>query len=294
MDIQYIMAILSGKLTAFFMKAFRRGGTALPGLVAETIDKNVLKKISPHFKRGIILITGTNGKTTTANILANILRQKGWSLLRNSAGSNLKRGIISTILKSINLKGEFKNKIDFGIFECDEAALIEIALSLNPQIILFNNLFRDQLDRYGEVETVRKKWINLIQNLKTDTKIILNADDPGVKSLGDYVQDKKNLFYFGLCSSINQEHLKDNTTYCITDFERCPICGKELVYDERYFSHLGNYFCKNCSFKKPSLDVCVKNIYCIPFFIFYIVRNTFKILAKNKLIKISYSFVFKP
>lgn len=260
MGFKYRVAVLTGKLTAVAMRLFRRGGTALPGLIASTVDKDILRKISPHFNRGTLLVTGTNGKTTVTNIIRNIVDYGGYTWVHNSAGSNLERGVVSAILKSTPLTGKPKTGIDFGIFECDEGALIDVAPQFDRPVLVFNNLFRDQLDRYGEVEAVRQSWIDLIQNLENDPVIILNADDPGVRSLGNYITDKDNVLYFGLCKEYAPTQSKNNASYYATDFVRCPVCGEELAYSAKFFSHLGDYYCQNCGFTRPSLNVCLSNI----------------------------------
>ncbi len=259
MDIKYMAAGLLGKLTAGLMRMLRRGGTALPGLIATAIDSDILKKVAPHFTQAVILVTGTNGKTTIANLLGNIVKTDGSSWLHNHAGSNLERGIVSTLLKSASISGKPKTDIDFGIFECDEGALLDVAPQFDHPILLFNNLFRDQLDRYGEVETVRQNWINLIQTLKNDPTIILNADDPGVRSLGDYIANRGNVLYFGICDGYTPVQAETDALYYASDFVRCPVCGEELVYSTKFFSHLGDYYCQNCGFTRPARDICLNN-----------------------------------
>ncbi|MCL4358517.1 Mur ligase family protein [Patescibacteria group bacterium] len=249
MDIRLITAIAAGKSVKLALTVFQSGGTAAPGLITETIDKNALKKISSGFKQGVILISGTNGKTTTARLLTNALTNQGYTFLANSAGSNLKRGIISVLLEQVNLTGRPRRKIDFGIFECDEMALIEIAKEIKPRLILLTNLFRDQLDRYGEVETIRKKWLELIRSLPNETKVILNADDPGIRSLADYLNEKR-IFFYGIGFNPNRQN-----DSIISDFSRCPNCGASLYYQTEFFSHLGDYVCSKCGLARPKLDL---------------------------------------
>ncbi len=261
MDVNYMAAVLLGKLTAALMRMLQRGGTALPGLIATAIDSDILKKAAPHFTNAVILVTGTNGKTTVANLIGNIVKTAGYSWLHNHAGSNLERGIVSTLLKSVPISGKPGTDIDFGIFECDEGALLNVAPQFDHPILLFNNLFRDQLDRYGEVEAVRQSWINLIRNLKNDPTIILNADDPGIRSLGDHIGNRDNVLYFGICDGYTPGQAETDALYYASDFVRCPVCGEELAYSAKFFSHLGDYRCGNCGFTRPARDICLNDIH---------------------------------
>lgn len=249
MDLKYLLATTTGRLILFFSKGLNKGGTALPGLIAKKLDDNVLTKLIKRPRKATIIITGTNGKTTTSHLITAILRDNGYNLIHNTAGSNLERGIISSLLKN-----KQKFPVDFYVFETDEADFNNVAKKLKPDVVIFNNLFRDQLDRYGEVETVRQRWIETLSSLSSQTRFILNADDPGVSSIAYYIKDRSNIFYFGSCSI----HSKTPPfpKYYAGDFERCPFCNQKLVFTKRSFSHLGDYYCKNCGFKRPKTNLC--------------------------------------
>ena len=149
------LAVLAGKLIFLLTRIFKLGGgSAAPGLYALKIDPNLVTKLSNKVPHNLI-ITGTNGKTTTARLLAQLLRDSGQKVIRNSTGSNLERGIASSLISAVNLGG-CKLKYDIGLWELDEAAFNPVALKLNPKAVVFLNVFRDQLDRYGEVDSTLK------------------------------------------------------------------------------------------------------------------------------------------
>ncbi|MBC7327763.1 Mur ligase family protein [bacterium] len=238
-----IIAIAISKLFTSLLRATGRGGTALPGLLAERIHPSLLAELASRFSQGTILITGTNGKTTTASLVANVLRAKGYKVIHNFTGSNLTRGILGQILEDVDLKGNFS--ADFGVLEVDEATSEKAAQLLKPRIMLVTNLFRDQLDRYGELDKVASiidsslKWVK--------ERVILNGDDPLVASLGSELKIGK--IFFGL----NAPEL--SLSRGVIDLSHCPICDAELSFRTRYYGHLGDYVCPNCHYKRPQLDL---------------------------------------
>ncbi len=248
MDLKCFIAILIGKLVFFINKLFGRSGTALPGLVAQTIDKNILFKLSSALEGKTIIITGTNGKTTISHLLTHILTQSGNKVLHNTAGSNLERGIISLYLNNFSFIS--KKRYDLKVLEIDEAALNSLANKLKPDVIIFSSLFRDQLDRYGEVNTVRDKWQRTINQLPDNVTLILNADDPGIASLG--VKTNKKTIHFGICKKPAQ----NSEPFSPLDFNRCPLCNHPLNFKYHTLSHFGDYSCRHCSFKRPVPQVC--------------------------------------
>ncbi len=171
-----ITAILFGKLIAFFIKLLRLGGgSAAPGLLALRIDPELVKGLSSKIPRNVV-ITGTNGKTTTAKMLNHFAKASGLKVIRNHTGSNLERGIASTLISA-------SNTFDLGIWELDEAAFNSVAPKLNPDLIVFLNVFRDQLDRYGEIDSVVKKWCQTLQKLDPKTSVLVNGDDTNTSKL---------------------------------------------------------------------------------------------------------------
>src|SRR3989338_1277874 len=170
-----ILAIGTGKLINHITRSLKiGGGSAAPGLYALKIDPEIVTKLSKKIPTNII-ITGTNGKTTTARMLAHFAKESGLKVIRNHTGSNLERGIASALIH--NSKG------DLGIWEMDEAAFNSVAPKLNPDIVIFLNIFRDQLDRYGEVNTILDKWSETLKKLPKKTLILVNGDDANTAKL---------------------------------------------------------------------------------------------------------------
>jgi len=243
------LIILFGKLFSFLSKRANLGhGSTWPGHIALKLNPQFINQLLRNSNTQIILVTGTNGKTTTAKLLQTILESNGRKVILNSSGANLLNGIASSLILSSNLNGKLSK--DFAIFEVDENTLPQITNVLEPDFIIALNLFRDQLDRYGEIDTIARKWKEAYANL-TKTRFILNADDPQIAYLGDGL---KNIHYFGLDikgSSI-EEHASDSIL--------CPRCGKRLHFVSHYFSHLGDWSCQNCGFTRPFRET-VKDIF---------------------------------
>jgi UDP-N-acetylmuramyl tripeptide synthase len=233
-------AILIAKLAGFLSRKFKQGGgTTLPGLIAEKIDPNIISKLTSKIPDGAIVITGTNGKTTTAKMLAAIMAQSGHEVIYNFAGSNLSRGVASILIQHSNVFGRVRGNV--AIFEVDEATMPEIASKMTPKFVLVTNLFRDQLDRYGELDKTAK-IIGQALRLMPRAKVVLNADDPLVASLSSY---NENVVYYGF-----EDKFTTKSKGAI-DSKDCISCGHELVYNPRYFGHLGKYKCSNCEFARP-------------------------------------------
>src|SRR5690242_1125310 len=175
----------------------RGGGTALPGLVAGRIAPQILRRLTRQLQRGSIIVTGTNGKTTTSRMLGAILAAAGWQPIHNRSGSNLVRGLVATLVQQSRLDGRLP--ADSGLFEVDEATVPAVAAQVRPRLILINNLFRDQLDRYGEIDTVQRRWRETLAQLDARATVVLNADDPGVAVLGR--DTPARVLYYGLADT---------------------------------------------------------------------------------------------
>jgi UDP-N-acetylmuramyl tripeptide synthase len=283
-----IFAIFIAKQAAFWSRIFGRGGgAALPGLLALKIYPKIAAELTENLEKGVILVTGTNGKTTTSKMIVEILEASGEKVLSNSGGSNLTRGIASALIEKSNLFGEIKEKV--GVYEVDEATMPKVIKNLQLKIqndkipasagmtgkrdssirrsakslgmtnpikaVVVTNIFRDQLDRYGEVDKTAEILRKSIES-SPKSMLILNADDPIVASLG---KDRKNTVYFG----ITDNKLATKSDLAI-DIKDCLICGKELTYETRYYSHIGLYFCKGCGFSRPKTKITAKNIKLTP------------------------------
>jgi len=243
-------AISVGKFVNFLTNLQGGGGTAAPGLYALKIDPNLVEKLSGKIKNGAIVIAGTNGKTTTARITTDILATE-YQTIHNRQGSNLLRGVASTLITSISIVGNIKS--DLAIWEADEAALPEIVKQTKPKTIVLLNLFRDQLDRYGEVETIREKWSEAISTLPAETKLILNADDPSVAFIAKSFKGKP--VYFGVEEKKIDLPIIEN----VADVRFCLNCGAPLKYDPIFSAHLGHWSCPKCHYDRPKPSISATN-----------------------------------
>lgn len=247
-------AILAAKTASHINKLTGSGGTALPGLVAKKLSKNILGDLTrKNFPKGIILVTGTNGKTTTSRFIASILDSAGVSYLHNRAGSNLERGLIASVVEKTDLHGKIDAQM--AVFEVDEAYVPSVAKQINPDYVVVTNLFRDQLDRYGELDSIAQSFKNTFAELK-NTHFVLNADDPLVASIGLVIEDKSKLHYFGVEGYKGSKLKHDHTADSIFS----PVSGEVLQYSQQYFSHLGIYQSKNGDFKRPNPEYVANNI----------------------------------
>ncbi|MBR8836955.1 MAG: Mur ligase family protein [Stigonema ocellatum SAG 48.90 = DSM 106950] len=243
------LAVLVAKSVTLGVRSLRLGSASvLPGSIARRIEPRLLQLLSQQVKSGVILIAGTNGKTTTSLLLNTILERKGYGIAYNSTGANLENGLMTALLETTNIVGNID--VDYAILEVDENILPKVLASIQPRIILCLNLFRDQLDRYGEVDTISKRWTKIISTLPPETVVIPNADDPTLSYLGQQLPQR--VLFFGLNEP---EQYLDAIPHAV-DSIYCPNCGHSLDYKGVYLSHLGDFHCPNCGFSKsqPTLD----------------------------------------
>ena len=240
-----LLVIWIAKISAWMSRALGRGeASALPGLIAERLQPDILELLGRQLGDGSILITGTNGKTTTTRMAAAVMEANGQKPLVNRGGSNLTRGLVSTLIGACDWQG--KVTADLGVFEVDEAAFPAAFRALKPKAIVILNLFRDQLDRYGELNTLADKLKQALRG--TNSQVVLNADDPLVTWLGN---DLRNVHYFGL-ESANVSKLDHDFA---ADSNACPVCGRKLVYDQLFYAHVGIYHCSEKHFARPNPNV---------------------------------------
>ncbi len=220
------------------------GGTTIPGKLLWKLDPGAIDRLAARLPLGSLLISATNGKTTTAAMVASILGGKA-RLAHNRAGANLVSGVASALLVARNAQ--------LGLFEVDEAALPEIARRLRPRAVCLANLFRDQLDRYGELEHVAERWRAAVRALDADAWLVLNGDDPQV---GDLAREQERSVVFGLDDPRRArpalQHAADSK-YCIN-------CGTPYEFTAAYVGHLGDYSCPKCGHGRPQLDVAARSI----------------------------------
>jgi UDP-N-acetylmuramyl tripeptide synthase len=240
-------ALWAGKLTAGLSRGLRRGGgTTLPGDVSRWVDPTILTKLSRSLSDGTIVVTGTNGKTTTAALLRHILEAQGHPTVANQAGANLIFGVTAAVVNRASWAGHLPATT--GLFEIDEASLPRLVQEVAPGTIVVTNLFRDQLDRYGELETTAAHIRRALTRGPEGMTAVLNADDPMVAALGD---DLPRVVYAGLDDpALLQSELSHGA-----DAKFCPRCGSAFIFDGVYFGHVGHYRCPRGDFTRPTPDV---------------------------------------
>jgi len=246
-------AISAGKLAGASGRFFHiGGGTSLPGMIARRIDPNVLKSVVGASKAKKIVITGSNGKTTTARMTAAIADASGRRVSQNRTGSNLLQGITSVAVNFADMFGRLDS--DVLLFEIDEATIPLAVPEIQPDVVVITNIFRDQLDRYGELYAVARALNTMLENLPESATILLNGNDPQVASFGENAKAKR--IFFGLETKEVGTPVPEQSA----DIIRCIRCNSDLVYEVAYMSHLGIYRCPNCGYTLPPLDIAATSI----------------------------------
>jgi UDP-N-acetylmuramyl tripeptide synthase len=224
--------------------ARRGGGTTVPGKVLGFLSPDAVEQLAQRLPRGTALVSATNGKTTTAAMVAEILGGQT-RLAHNASGANLVSGVASTLLSA--------RGAELGLFEVDEAALPEVARRIRPRAVALGNLFRDQLDRYGELELVAERWRRAVGELGAETALVLNGDDPQVGDLG---RDRPLSVIYG----IDDPSQAVPSLQHAADSKWCLRCGTPYEYAAAYVGHLGDYRCPACGHARPQLDVVARSI----------------------------------
>jgi lipid II isoglutaminyl synthase (glutamine-hydrolysing) len=251
------LAVMGGRAAgALSRRLHLGGGTSIAGIVAQRLYPDIVEHLSTQLAHGSVLVTGTNGKTTTSGFIAAILSDAGLRVWRNREGSNLMQGVAGALVIRAQPDGNLRRAGQaIAIFEVDEAVMPQAVQILPPRVAVFTNLFRDQLDRFGEVDTVSKRWQQAIELLPENTILVLNADDPTTAHLSDYFQGQ--VVFFGiddLSFDLGGEG-SDIERHQVIDTHTCPYCGGEYVYSVQYYSHLGHYMCSQCKRERPKADV---------------------------------------
>ena len=219
------------------------GGTTVPGHVVRMLDPGAVSAIASRLPYGSIVVTGTNGKTTTTRMVSTVLRKAGLRVMHNRSGANLLTGITATLVNQSTLWGS--PRADVGLFEVDEAAFPAAVQKLQPRLCVVTNLFRDQLDRYGEVDHVASLWKQTLAGLPASSTVLLNADDPRVAALGEGLAAR--VLYFG----VDDTTLGTATVSHAADSRFCLRCGAPYDYQVVFYSHVGHYRCPSCGLSRP-------------------------------------------
>jgi UDP-N-acetylmuramyl tripeptide synthase len=225
------------------------GATSAPGKVLMRLEPDAIGALGARLRRGSVLLSATNGKTTTAAMAASIFERAGIPLVHNQAGANMAGGIATTLLSAARPHGAIAGEL--GLFEVDELWLRTLAAELRPRAILLGNLFRDQLDRYGELETIAERWQQALSG--SDARLILNADDPVIADLG---RDHADALYFGL----DDDSVALASMAHAVDAKHCRRCGAPYVFDAVYLGHLGRYHCPGCGQSRPAPAVSATGV----------------------------------
>jgi UDP-N-acetylmuramyl tripeptide synthase len=227
----------------------RGGGTTLPGRVLLRLAPDAISRLGARLGDGVTIVSATNGKTTTAGMIASVLAAEGRSPVHNRAGSNMTWGVATALLEQRGSE---------GLFEVDEAWLPKVAAELDPSLIVLGNLFRDQLDRYGEVEALADEWARLVAEREGRTRFVLNADDPLIADLGRDADQRRRegVVYFGV-EDPSQALPELQHAF---DAKHCRRCGHPYAYERAFVGHLGHYSCPNCGASRPRPDVAATRI----------------------------------
>jgi lipid II isoglutaminyl synthase (glutamine-hydrolysing) len=225
----------------------RSGGTTAPGRLMLRLAPNALRRLSGELEAGSVLLSATNGKTTTAAMIAAALARDGRPVVHNRAGSNMDWGVATALLDAGRAPGQL------GLFEVDEAWLPRVAREVGPRVLLLSNLFRDQLDRYGELDLLADRWAELVRELDGRARFVLNADDPLVADLG---RGRRGVTYFG----IEDDSQALPGLQHAADSKHCRNCGSPYTYDAVYLGHLGRYRCPGCGRERPRPDVAATRV----------------------------------
>ncbi|NLY42728.1 MAG: DUF1727 domain-containing protein [Clostridiaceae bacterium] len=241
--IRRLLAIWIAKATIIISKILGKKGSSAPGDIALKIYPDILSELSSKVKKEILIVCGTNGKTTTNNMLYSLFKESGYRVVCNRVGANMLGGVTTAFIDAATLWGTLD--ADYACLEVDEASAVRIFDHLSPSKIIINNLFRDQLDRYGEID-ITIRLLDKALEKAPKAQLILNGDDPLTARFG--YNTKRTCYYFGIEDDVNMS-LNE-----IKEGRFCTFCGKELKYNYYHYSQLGDFYCESCGFKRPKLD----------------------------------------
>jgi len=245
------------------LSRLRGGGTSAPGKLLLRLAPDAIGELGSRLPRGSVLISATNGKTTTAAMAAAIFDRAGIPLVYNQAGANMAGGITTTLLSAARRDGRIDGEL--GLFEVDELWLEQVASQLHPRVVLLANLFRDQLDRYGELEAIAESWSRVLGDGASPppieaaapsaerSRLVLNADDPLIADLG---RERTDVLYFG----VDDDSLQLPGMAHAADAKHCRRCGAPYVFDAIYLGHLGHYHCERCGQSRPAPAVIATQV----------------------------------
>jgi UDP-N-acetylmuramyl tripeptide synthase len=242
--------LAAARLAGAVSRRAGRGGTSLPGKVLMRLEPGAIGELSGRLANGSAILSATNGKTTTAAMVASILERGGHRLVHNRAGANMAGGVASALLGAAGRRGTMAG--DTGLFEVDEFWLDRLVGDIRPRALLLGNLFRDQLDRYGELETIADRWAEVVAGAGATT-LVLNADDPLIADLG---RDRPDALFFG----VEDPGVALGGMQHAADSKHCRRCGAPYHYDLVFLGHLGHYHCPRCGATRPAPAVAAERV----------------------------------
>src|SRR3954452_12750838 len=241
------LKLIVARLVRVVTRRLGKGGTTAPGRVLLRSQPDAIERLGRRLGDGAVGISATNGETTTASLLAGILERAGHPVVRNRAGSNMHWGVATALLDAGRAPGEL------GLLEVDEAWLPRVSEELDPRAFLLGNLFRDQLDRYGELELIADRWAEVVAERAGRSAFVLNADDPLVADLG---REREQVTYFG----VEDDSLALPELQHAADSKHCRRCGHAYEYEAVYLAHMGRYHCPNCGRTRPEPSVAAEKV----------------------------------
>ena len=248
MKLRTMIAIIACKMTRFILRVTGHGGTNLPGKVAVKLYPTLLNQLAQHVTT--IIVTGTNGKTTTSRMVEQCLKDANLSYFANKSGANLLTGITAEF--AVHATNTGKSKYTHALIECDEAAFKQVSRYVDAKFVVVTNVFRDQLDRYGELSTTLTS-IGIGIDHSPSAIVCLNADDSLSVSLAGRIKNK--IIYYGVDTEIYQDRVEE-----VSDAPYCIQCGHEYTYDYVTYGHLGSYRCEACGYSRPQPEVAVTQL----------------------------------
>ena len=242
-----LLAVWAAKLASIAGRLVGKKSSSTPGAIALKLCPDLIRRLSVNVKQGVIVTCGTNGKTTTNNLLNTALQKCGYTTVCNSLGANMLAGVATAFAQACNLAGSLR--ADWAVLEIDEAYARRVFAHLTPDYMIITNLFRDQLDRYGEID-ITMSLLNEAIDMAGDVKLILNGDDPLTARFGE----GRKAFYFGISEQVLPQ--VDETK----EGRFCAKCGKEQAYNYFHYSQLGDYYCPHCGNRRPHIDFDARNV----------------------------------
>lgn len=251
MKLRRTAAILAARALSFGCRLAGRQGVTMAGKLALKIDPNILRDLAGQVREKIFVVCGTNGKTTTNNLLCSAVEAEGKKLVCNHTGSNMLMGVAASFVLAAKWNG--KLDADYACIEIDEASTVRVFPHFKPDYMVLTNLFRDQLDRYGEID-ITMKLLDQAMKMAPDMKIIVNGDD----ALSAYLAMESGNEY--VTYGISEKVFEEQDSHEIREGRFCKKCGGRLVYDFYHYSQIGVYHCPDCGFERPFINFDASHI----------------------------------